>query len=75
MTLCSGDTAATYKLVGICLEYDTIFDEPYATTIDELCSGTASVPYTYGTSIHYQKLSKQDITWKTDVSNLSVHSL
>ena len=46
MTLCSGDTAATYKLAGICLEYDTIFDEPYATTIDELCSGTASVPYT-----------------------------
>ena len=59
MTLCS---VATYKLAGICLEYDAIFDEPYATTIAELCSGTASVPYTYRTSIHYQKLSKQDIT-------------
>ena len=27
--LCTGDTAATYKLSDISLEYDAIFDEPY----------------------------------------------
>ena len=27
--LLSGDTAATYKLSDLSLEYDTIFDEPY----------------------------------------------
>ena len=31
--LCTGDTSATYNLSGISLEYDAIFDEPYATTI------------------------------------------
>ena len=30
--LCTGDTSATYKLSDILLEYDAIFDEPYATT-------------------------------------------
>ena len=34
--LCIGDTSATYKLSDISLEYDAIFDEPYATTIDEM---------------------------------------
>ena len=29
--LCTGDTNATYKLSSISLEYDAIFDEPYAT--------------------------------------------
>ena len=28
--LCIGDTSATYKLSDISLEYDAIFDEPYA---------------------------------------------
>ena len=28
LILCSGDTAATYKLSDISLEYDAIFDEP-----------------------------------------------
>ena len=31
--LCTGDTSATYKLSDISLEYDAIFDEPYATGI------------------------------------------
>ena len=31
--LCTGDTSATYKLSGISLEYDAIFDETYATSI------------------------------------------
>ena len=73
--LCTGDTNATYKLSDISLEYDAIFDEPYATSIGEMYTGTTSIPYTKVTSIHYQTLSKKDITWKIDVNNLSVRSL
>ena len=57
------------------LEYDAIFDEPYATSIGEMYTGTTSIPYTKVTSIHYQTLSKKDTTWKIDVNNLSVRSL
>ena len=70
-----GDTNATYKLSDISLEYDAIFDEPYATTIGEMYTGTTSIPYTKVTSIYYQTLSKKDTTWKTDMNNLSVRSL
>ena len=42
LILCVGDTAVTYKLSGISLEYDTIFNEPYATTITEMYTGTTS---------------------------------
>ena len=73
--LCTGDTSATYKLSDISLEYDAIFDEPYASSIGEMYSGTTSIPYTKVTSIHYQTLSKKDTTWKIDVNNLSVRSL
>ena len=73
--LCTGDTSATYKLSDISLEYDAIFDEPYATSIGEMYTGTASIPYTKVTSIHYWKLSKKDTTLKIDVNNLSVRSL
>ena len=73
--LCTGDTAATYKLSDISLEYDAIFDEPYATTIGKMYNGTTSIPYTKITSIHYQILSKNDSTCKNDVNNLSVCSL
>ena len=73
--LCTGDTSATYKLSDILLEYDAIFDEPYATTIGEMYTGTTSIPYTNVTLIHYQTLSKKDTTWKIDVNNLSVRSL
>ena len=34
--LCTGDTSATYKLPDISLEYDAIFDDPYATTIGSI---------------------------------------
>ena len=71
--LCTGDTSATYKLSDISLEYDAIFDEPYASSIGEMYSGTTSIPYTKVTSIHYQTLSKKDTTCKIDVNNLSVH--
>ena len=73
--LCTGDTSATYKLSDISLEYDAIFDEPYASSIGEMYSGTTSIPYTKVTSIHYQTLSKKHTTWKIDVNNLSVWSL
>ena len=57
------------------LEYDAIFDEPYATAMSEMYNGTTSIPYTKVTSIYSQTLSKKDTTWKIDVNNLSVHSL
>ena len=31
--LCTGNTSAAYKLSDILLEFDAIFDEPYATSI------------------------------------------
>ena len=59
--LCTGDTSGTYKLSDISLEYDTIFDEPYATSIGEMYTGTTSIPYTKVTSIHYQTLHQSII--------------
>ena len=73
--LCIGDTNATYKLSDISLEYDTIFDQPHATTIGEMYTGTTSITCTKVTSIHCQALSKKDTTWKINVNNLSVRSL
>ena len=57
--LCTGDTSATFKLSDISLEYDAISDEPYATSISEMYTGTISMTYTKVTSIHYQTLSKK----------------
>ena len=59
--LCTGDTNATYELSEIFLEYDAIFDEPYATTIGEMYTGTTSIPYTEVTSIHCQTLAKKTL--------------
>ena len=73
--LCTGDSNATYKLSDISLEYDAIFDKPYAANIGEMYTGTTSIPYTKVTSIHYQTLSKKDTTWKIDVNHLSYRSL
>ena len=75
VVLCTGDTSATYKLSDISLEYDAIFDEPYATTIGKMYNGTTSISYTKVTSIHYKTLSKKDTTWNIDVNNLFVCSL
>ena len=72
--LCTEDTSAKYNLSDISLEYDEIFDEPYATTIGEMYTGTMSIPYTEVTSIHYKTLSEKHTTWKIDVNNLSVRS-
>ena len=73
--LCTEDTAATYKLSDISLEYDAIFDEPYATTIFEMYNGTTSIPYTKITSIHYETLNKKDTNCKIEVTSISVPSL
>ena len=59
--LCTGDTSVTYKLSDISLEYDTIFDEPYATTIGKMYTRTTSIPCTKATLIHYQTLSKNKL--------------
>ena len=74
LILCTGDINAIYKISDISLEYDAIFDEPYAITIGEMYTGT-SISYTKVTLIHYQTLSKKDTTWKIDVNNLSVRLL
>ena len=50
--LCTGDTSATYKLSDISLENDAIFDEPYATTLGEMYTGTTSFLYPKVTSSH-----------------------
>ena len=73
--LCTGDTTATYRLSDILLEYDAIFDKPYATAIGEMYNWTTLIPYTKVTLIHYQTQSKKDTTWKIDVTKLSVRSL
>ena len=52
-----------------------ILDEPYATSIGKMYTGTTSIPYTTVTSIYHQTLSKKDTTWKINVNNLSVRSL
>ena len=72
--LCAGGTSATYKLSYISLEYNAIFDEPYATTIGQIYI-RKSIPYTKVTSIYYETLNKKDTNWKIDVNNLSVRSL
>ena len=72
VVLCTGDTLARYNLSDISLEYDAIFDKPYATSTGEMYTGTMLIPYTKVTSIHYQTLSKKDTAWKIDVINLSV---
>ena len=73
--LCTGDTAAIYKVSDVSLEYYAIFDEPYSTTIGEMYTGTTSILYTKVTLIHYQTLPKKDTAWKIDVNNVSVCSL
>ena len=54
------------------LEYDSIFDEPYATTIGELHEGKISISYTKVKSIYYQTLSKTDTTQKIEAYKLCV---
>ena len=73
--LCTGNNSATYKLSDVSLEYDAIFDEPYATTIGEMYNSGMLIPYTKVELIHSHTLSKKDTIQKTDVNNLSVRLL
>ena len=75
VNLCTGNTSSKYKLSDISLEYDGIFDEPYATAIGEMYNGTTSIPYTNVELIYYHTLLKKDTIWKIDVNNISVRSL
>ena len=74
-SFCSRGTAGTCKLSDSALEYNTIFDERYATMIHELHAGTRLIPNTKVTSIHYQTLSERGTTWRIDIKNLSICSL
>lgn len=69
MILRGRDTAKTYKFSDISLEYNTIFDEPYVTTLDEIYAGTASIPHINVISGHYRHYLKK-MTWKIDVKNI-----
>ena len=62
--LASGDTAATYKISDIALEYDAIFDLDYAAMFENLYSET-SIPYTKVTAVHHQALSKKSENWRS----------
>ena len=72
--LASGDTAATYKISDIALEYDAIFDLDYAAMFENLYSET-SILYTKVIAVHHQALSKKTENWKIVINNLSVRSL
>ena len=72
--LANSDTAATYKISDIALEYDSIFDLEYATMFENLYRET-SIPYTKLTTAHHQALSKKNENWKVDINNLSMRSL
>ena len=72
--LASCDTAATYKISDIALEYDAIFDLNYAAMFENLYSETL-IPYTKVTAVHHQALLKKYENWKIDINNLSVRSL
>ena len=56
--LCTGDANVTYKISDIYLEYDVIFNEPYAAIISEMYTRTKLIPYTKVTSFHYESLKK-----------------
>ena len=60
--LCTGDTNAIYKISDIFLEYDAIFDDPYATSIGEMYIGSIAIPDTKVTSIHYETLNKKTLS-------------
>ena len=62
--LYTGDTNAIYKISDIILEYDAIFDNPYATNIREAYIRERPIPYTKVTSIHYQAISKKTLSGK-----------
>ena len=59
-----GGSAATDKFSKISLEYHAKFDEPYATTLGELFTGTTSIERINVTSIYYQSQYKKIVHGK-----------
>ena len=67
--------AVIYKLSGISLEYDAIFDKNYSIAIGELYTGTILIPYIKVTSIHDQKPSNKTLLGRLTLAIcLFVHS-
>ena len=58
--LCTEATNVTYTISDIYLEYEIIFNEPYATIISEMYTGTKLILYSKVTSVHYESLKKKD---------------
>ena len=57
--LATGDTAATYKLTDICLEFDKLIDMELASSIRQNYEVGYDIPFDKRTRIHYERLSKK----------------
>ena len=64
--LCSGDSAATYTISDIALEYDTIIDPVYTEKVS-VAQQNSLYPYTRVTRMSYQIPSKKDYSWLLDI--------
>ena len=65
--LCSDDSAATYTISNLVLEYDTIIDFEYTEKV-LVAQQNSSYPYTRVTRLGYNILSKIDHTWLLDLT-------
>ena len=63
--LCSHDTAATYTISDLVLEYDAIIDAAYREEVS-VAQQNSSYPYTRVTRLFYQILGKKDSSWLID---------
>ena len=73
--LVKDDTAATYKITDICLEFDKIIDEELASTIKQNYEIGYDIPFDKITRLHYEKLSKKDTVWKLKIDSITAASL
>ena len=67
--LCGRDTAATYKLSDISLEYDAKFGQCYAIMTGKLYAATMLILHTKALSIYHQILCKKDTTEGLTLTN------
>ena len=63
--LCSGDTAATYTISDVALEYDAITDARYTKKVS-VAQQNSSYQYTMVTHLSYQILGKKGSSWLID---------
>ena len=73
--LVKDDTAATYKITDICLEFDKIIDVELASTIKQNYEIGYDIPFDKITRLHYEKLSKKDTVWKLKIDSITTASL